>query len=218
METTSKLATAALLHEIQGRSTSISLLCSHLRHSLQDQGLGWLESRLARIEITASEMQRICQAIAMLDDNSEPDRTVIDVGALSVRIIESLQACEPSAWRLNVRIQSNIRIFGHEQEIELLLRNLIGNALKFSAHRERPELRITATEELGKTTVQISDDGVGIAPEDASRMFELFARCHPRFSGSGVGLAIARRIVERHHGRIWATGEVGVGTTFSFSL
>jgi signal transduction histidine kinase len=110
------------------------------------------------------------------------------------------------------------QVMGDREEIEIVLDNLIGNAFKFSALRQTPEVRVTASAEFGRTVVHVSDNGVGIAPEDATRIFGPFARCHSGFDGSGVGLAVARRIVERHGGRIWAAGEPGLGATVSFCL
>jgi signal transduction histidine kinase len=102
-------------------------------------------------------------------------------------------------------------------EIEIVLDNLIGNSLKFSAPRDAPEIRITAGLDSGDMVVHVSDNGVGITADDLCRIFEPFTRCHPGFQGSGLGLTLARHIVVRHGGRIWATGESGHGTTISFS-
>jgi signal transduction histidine kinase len=67
--------------------------------------------------------------------------------------------------------------------------------------------------------VQVRDNGIGFASEDAVRIFQLFTRCcPPEFDGSGVGLALAKRIIERHGGLIWARGAPGAGATLSFYL
>jgi signal transduction histidine kinase len=124
----------------------------------------------------------------------------------------------PGFGRAKIRVQSTIQVVGDLEEIKIVLDNLIGNALKFSSRREIPEVRVTATTELDRIVVHVSDNGVGIASEDAARIFQPFTRCHTDFEGSGVGLAVAHRIVERHGGRIWATGEIGRGTTISFSI
>jgi signal transduction histidine kinase len=118
-----------------------------------------------------------------------------------------------------VTIESGIELDGDPPEVELLLDNLIENALKFSAGQSQPRVQLTATQEQGRTLVHVSDNGAGFAPGDAVRIFQLFThRCAPEFEGTGVGLAIAKRVVERHGGLIWAEGVPGQGATFSFYL
>lgn len=161
-------------------------------------------------------MQRIINAVKRLEDSSPPERMPIDLSQLAARALQRKVEQTPGFERAEVRIQSNICIMADLGEVEMLLDNLIGNALKFSSNRDVPEVRVTATTEMDRVVVHVSDNGVGIAPEDTKRIFELFTRCHSGFSGSGVGLFIARRIVERHEGCIWAAGELGLGTTISF--
>jgi signal transduction histidine kinase len=211
------LTVAAVLHELQGRAATVSMLAQAAALDAQSQSHD-LGHRLARIEAVAREMQRILTAVRVLEDTSEPRREEIDVSALSVRILQNQIESAQELSRAEIRVQSNIRLLADPDEVEMLLGNLLGNAWKFSAHRERPEIRVTATGDALGTVVRVSDNGLGIAPEDAASIFELFARRHSGIAGSGVGLAIARRIVQRHGGRIWAEGELGVGMTVSFSI
>lgn len=211
------LVVAAVLHELEGRAASVSMLAQAVR--LDAQGVSYsLADRVARIARAGEEMQRILRAVKVLEDTSPPQREEIDVSALSARILQNHAESKSELVRVETRVQSNIRVFGDPYEVEVLLSNLLGNAWKFSVHRERPEIRVTATGDSGRTVVHVTDNGVGIAAEDSTSMFELFARRHAGFAGSGVGLAIARRIVQRHGGQIWATGELGVGTTVSFAI
>jgi PAS domain S-box-containing protein len=99
-----------------------------------------------------------------------------------------------------------------------LFQNLIGNALKF--RRETPQIRVYAVEEPERCTFAVADNGIGISQEHLERIFGMFHRLHTaaEYPGTGIGLAICKRIVERHGGRIWAVSEVGRGSTFCFTI
>ena len=97
--------------------------------------------------------------------------------------------------------------------------NLLGNALKFSREAQAPWGEVGALRQPGQTVLFVRDNGVGFAPQAAMRLFEPFQRLHgARYPGSGVGLSIVRRIVERHGGRLWAESQPGRGATFFFTL
>lgn len=98
--------------------------------------------------------------------------------------------------------------------------NLLGNALKFTGGRPDPQVRVQAARsDDGQVLIEVRDNGVGFAPERASELFQPFRRLHgAQFGGTGVGLTIVRRIVERHGGRVWAQGRPGEGASFYFTL
>ncbi len=99
-----------------------------------------------------------------------------------------------------------------------LFQNLIGNAVKF--RRGNPLIQIFAVEEAKCCTFAVADNGIGIAPDQLERIFGMFQRLHTaaEYPGTGIGLAICKRIVERHGGRIWAVSEPGQGSTFCFTI
>jgi signal transduction histidine kinase len=110
-------------------------------------------------------------------------------------------------------------VVADESQMTQLLQNLIGNALKF--HGDRPvEVRIGAERHNGEWTLGVRDNGIGIDPKHAERIFAIFQRLHTReeYPGTGIGLALCRKIVERHGGRIWVESAPGAGTTFRFTL
>jgi light-regulated signal transduction histidine kinase (bacteriophytochrome) len=110
-------------------------------------------------------------------------------------------------------------VLGDDGQLRQLFQNLIGNALKFRGDAA-PRIAIAAVL-LGEHWVfSVKDNGIGIEMQYADRIFEMFQRLHERgkYEGSGIGLAIAKRIVERHGGRIWMQSRLGETTTFSFTL
>ena len=105
------------------------------------------------------------------------------------------------------------------QQINRLLQNLIGNALKFRSEQS-PQINISAELEENEWVFAISDNGIGIEPQYVERIFLIFQRLHTRkeYAGTGIGLAICKKIVENHNGRIWVKSQPEQGTTFFFSL
>ena len=101
-----------------------------------------------------------------------------------------------------------------------LFQNLVGNALKFSRPGESSEIHVGCRPEEGGWHFTVRDNGIGIAEKDFDRIFILFQRLHSReeYPGTGIGLSVCQKIVERHGGRIWVESAPGQGTTFHFTL
>lgn len=110
-------------------------------------------------------------------------------------------------------------VLGDETQLWQVLQNLVGNALKFHGS-EPPRVHVSAQEIKGEWRFSVRDNGIGIEPQYANRIFLVFQRLHSRaeYPGTGLGLAIAKKILERHGGRIWMESEPGKGSTFYFSL
>jgi signal transduction histidine kinase len=112
---------------------------------------------------------------------------------------------------------TNIR--ADERKVKQVLLNLLSNAIKFTPEGGRIELRAATVD--GTVTVSVTDTGVGIAPEDHEAVFEEFRQVGPtdkKAEGTGLGLALSRKFIELHGGRVWVTSQVGVGSTFTFTL
>ena len=105
-------------------------------------------------------------------------------------------------------------------QIMRLFQNLVGNALKYRAEDRAPEIRIEVKKRGADWQFAVRDNGIGIQEKDFDRVFLIFQRLHSRqdYEGSGIGLAVCKRIVERHGGRIWVESEPGTGSTFRFTL
>jgi PAS domain S-box-containing protein len=111
------------------------------------------------------------------------------------------------------------RVSADPVQLTEVFQNLVGNALKFRGE-EAPLVRVTAVREGGAWRLSVADNGIGIDPEHFERIFEIFQRLHARgdYPGTGLGLALCKRIVERHGGRIWVESQPGRGSTFHFTL
>lgn len=109
-------------------------------------------------------------------------------------------------------------LHGDEIQLTQVFQNLIGNAIKYKSE-EPPQISITAEEGQDEWTICISDNGIGVDPQYSERIFGIFKRLHGReLPGTGMGLAICKRIVERHNGRIWVEPGNGAGSRFCFTL
>jgi signal transduction histidine kinase len=113
------------------------------------------------------------------------------------------------------------RVLADQATLRQVWHNLLSNAFKYSGQRDRPVVFVTSQMAVnGELVFSVQDNGAGFDPAYADKLFTPFSRLHKadEFEGTGVGLALVRRIVERHGGRIWARSEPDGGATFSFTL
>ncbi|MGZ7068455.1 MAG: sensor histidine kinase, partial [Methanobacterium sp.] len=111
-------------------------------------------------------------------------------------------------------------ITADESQITRVFQNLMGNALKFRKEGIMPKIHIKARKEDNEYVFSVHDNGIGMEKQYSDRIFEVFKRLHPigEYEGTGIGLAVVKRIVERHGGHIWVESELGKGTTFYFTI
>ncbi|WP_226481377.1 PAS domain-containing sensor histidine kinase [Natrinema amylolyticum] len=111
------------------------------------------------------------------------------------------------------------RVEGDASQLRQVFQNLLSNAIEYSGD-DPPRIAVDAERRGSKWTISVRDEGIGIDPDDQDRVFEVFQRLHSReqYSGTGIGLALCQRIIERHDGEIWVDSEPGEGATFSFTL
>lgn len=140
-----------------------------------------------------------------------------DSGALVAEVIAALHATIVEKGAV-VEYDGLPIVHGDAGQLRQLLQNLVGNALKFC--KETPTIRISAQLQGEQWRFTVRDNGIGIDPAHAERVFVIFQRLHTReeYDGTGIGLALCRKIVERHGGRIWVESRPGQGAAFHFML
>jgi len=141
-----------------------------------------------------------------------------DVETVFTSVLESLQTTIQASQAVVVR-ENLPPVQADDGQLSQVFQNLIGNALKF--HGERPPLiRVSAELIDGMVRFAVADNGIGMEKDTSGRIFQMFQRLHTReeYEGSGIGLAITKKIVERHGGTIWFESVLGEGTTFYFTI
>jgi signal transduction histidine kinase len=176
---------------------------------------------LDRIQGAAARMNGMIEALLSLSQlTTRPlARQPVQLSQLAGFILEELQRQSPTRG-LKAEIEPGLTVQGDPTLLRLLLENLLGNAWKYSAKQACAEIRFGTVQIEGRRVFVVSDNGAGFDMRFADRLFGVFQRLHSAsdFPGTGVGLALTRRIVRRHGGEIWAESTVGEGARFYFTL
>jgi signal transduction histidine kinase len=143
----------------------------------------------------------------------------LDMTALAQEVWAELRTLYPER-DLQIEIQELPAAWGDRLMMRQLLTNLLENAIKFTTKRQPAVIRVSGWSEAQEQVYCVRDNGVGFNQKYVHKLFEVFQRLHPEaeYEGTGVGLAIVRRIIERHGGRLWAEGQVDAGAAFYFAL
>ncbi len=147
------------------------------------------------------------------------EQSSVDMNEAVAAAIDALELQYPDR-QLGMVMQDMPPVIGDRPLIQQVWANLISNAVKFTANIEGPIIEVCGSVENGENVYAVRDNGAGFDMRYVGKLFSLFQRLHGReeFEGTGVGLAIVQRIVERHGGRVWAEGKVNEGATFYFAL
>ncbi|MCK8602291.1 HAMP domain-containing sensor histidine kinase [Desulfoferrobacter suflitae] len=186
------------------------------------------------IEIVSSNSDRLYQSICSILDLSKMDAGMMEYQPapcdLASVVRRSAQWVEPIARKKGIRVRIFVDekvplVLVDEERLQQVVDNLLSNALKFSPEGGEVSMRVLYRGESGDAhpvELRVTDSGEGIAPEDAQKVFERFYQSSPsgarRRQGTGLGLAVARRIVEDHQGKIWVESDVGKGSTLVVAL
>jgi signal transduction histidine kinase len=207
-------------HDMQEPLRTLMAFSDLLRKDLGDSLSGQAAKDLTFITDAANRMQALIQDLLAL---SRAGRAPQKKEKVSLRECADL-ALEALAMRVKETGAQIMRdklpdVWGDSTLLTQLYQNLIGNALKFSGD-QRPIIQLTFEEREGAQVFGVKDNGIGIEPNYAREIFKPFRRLHGRaeYEGSGVGLAICRKIVGRHGGKIWVESEPGKGAHFRFTF
>jgi PAS domain S-box-containing protein len=143
----------------------------------------------------------------------------IDLGAIASSIINDLRQAEPER-KVETVIAKELTAFGDARLMKIALSNLIGNAWKYSSKAPDARIEFGAMKKSDEKAYFIRDNGVGFDMTHSQKLFTPFQRLHSdnQFPGTGIGLAMVNKIIQRHEGRVWGEGETGKGATFYFTL
>jgi len=210
-------------HDLRGPLRAIggfsSLLTEKYKESLDDDA----QDYLARIRSSSKRMSELIDSLLNLSryvrEGIEPvDCNLNEIATLVYNRINDA-ASEP--YDAEVEIEGRMHVFADYHLMDVVLYNLMSNALKFTQNTENPRIKVGMfTPEGGQETYFVSDNGEGFDMAYADRLFLPFHRLHQagQYEGSGIGLATVQRIIRRHGGRVWADSTPGEGTTFYFTL
>lgn len=174
-----------------------------------------------RIESSSQQMRRVIDSLLLLTRLSRVDLALerVDLSEMAQAIVgRLLEGSEAPA--VKVTITPGIVAQGDRSLWEVCLQNLLTNAVKYSSKSLAPAIEVGVDSRSGGGAYFVRDNGVGFDMAYAGKLFQPFCRLHneSEFTGTGVGLAIAQRVIERHGGRIWAVGAPGEGATFYFTV
>ncbi|HMG87854.1 MAG TPA: ATP-binding protein [Terracidiphilus sp.] len=209
----------SVAHDLRGplqHINNIGFLLHHSSEGLNQDG----RMLINRLLEGASRMSGLIDDLLNLSRaSSHPlHRTLIDLSHIADAIASRLQA-DSKGRDVRFVIAKGARIFADDGLMQVVLDNLLGNAWKYTSRLESAEIEFGYIEEESGTVYFVRDNGAGFNPRYADRLFRPFQRLHSQseFTGTGVGLATAYRIITRHGGKIWAKGNVDQGATFFFT-
>jgi light-regulated signal transduction histidine kinase (bacteriophytochrome) len=211
----------AMAHDLRAPARHVDGLAALLEEASSERLAAREREWLALMRRAASRQSALIEDILgyLRLGSARLVRQPIDMAEKVSRVIDEL-GLQPAAARVEWQVQALPPASGDPALVTAILRNLLDNAVKFSARSAAPAITIGADATSTPVAYFVRDNGVGFDPARARQMFKPFERLHAetQFSGLGIGLAIVKRLVSRHGGRVWAHSQPGDGATFHFTL
>ena len=213
--------TYTVSHDLKSPLVTIRGFLGYLEQEALGGDFQKFKQDVSRIETAVEKMQNLLKDLLELSRIGRLMNPPIDVTVDEI-IKDALETVHGQIEAKNVSIEyqnNNASIKCDRVRMVEVLQNLIDNAIKFMGHQPNPCVEIgTYKNEKNETILYVKDNGIGIAPQFHENIFGLFNKLDSESSGTGIGLALVKRIIEVHGGRIWVESQVGKGTTFYFTL
>lgn len=211
----------SLAHDLRGPLASIGGFSAQLERSLGER----LDERerhyLRRVRAGVQNMSELTDGLLALADISRTElaRHPVDLSAIAAEILDRLREQSPERT-VQTRIERTPSASGDPRLLTNVLENLLGNAWKFTAKREQPSIVFGAERAPDGLRYYVRDNGAGFDPTHSDKLFTPFQRLHTNaeFEGTGIGLALVRKILTRHGGQVWADSRLNEGTCFYFTV
>jgi len=209
-------------HDLKEPLRSIGIYSELLARSygtlLDEKGLQFLtfiQSGTKRMDALLADLLSYAHASSISGDAVEP---VHASRSLEAALDSLAGALRESEARISLGEMPVVRM--RQSHLSQIFQNLIGNAIKYRKENELPLIEVSATKAGVHWVFSVADNGIGVPPDYKETIFGIFKRLHPnsKYSGTGIGLAICHRIVERYGGRIWVESEPGDGSNFFFTV
>lgn len=213
--------TSIVSHDLQEPIRTIKSFLQLIEMKLNEAPAADVKTYIGKAILAANRMRELIRNLLHYSQLSKGDLVEQEVSVHEI-INEAIQNVRTSidASGAQIVVQNEVdTLRGDRVQLVQLIQNLLSNAVKFTSSAE-PVVEIRCWRDAGQINFAVSDNGIGIAETDLGKVFEIFRRLHTKknYSGTGIGLAICKKIVERHSGRIWPESEPGKGTTFYFTL
>ncbi len=212
----------SISHDLRAPLRAISNNCEWLktRHALNFDTEGC--AMLQQITTSSEQMEKLLDGLLAFSKVIQvtPQHSLVDMAALVRAVIDELQKYEGGSSTLAISLKPLLPAYGDVTLMRQVWYNLLSNAFKFTQYKRKREVEIDSHQLDGEIVYCVSDNGVGFDMQYVDRLFGAFHRLHSieEFEGTGVGLAIVQRIIQRHGGRVWARGKVDKGARFYFTL
>ena len=212
---------AMVSHDLRAPLQVIAMTCQLMAMDTATPLPPRFDEHLARMRRSADHMTQLVNDLLSLAHvgNAALERSAVDLSALAAEIIADLRRLSPER-QATVDIQPGLHCHADPGLTRSVMENLLGNAWKYSSRVAHARIEVGSSLDGARTRFFVRDNGAGFDAADAGRLFKPFERLHKasEFAGTGVGLAVVQRIIERHEGRIDARGEPGKGALFTFDL
>ena len=212
--------TYTVSHDLKSPLVTIGGFLGFLEADIKSRDFKRVERTLSRIHEATKKMQRLLEELLELSRIGRIANPSLDV-SFGDLVHETLELVEGQlrAKQVEVEVDAKFPIVHVDRvRISEVIQNLITNAIKFMGNQQNPKIHIGVETRDGESIYFVKDNGVGIAPEFHDRVFGLFNKLNPNTDGTGIGLALVKRIIEVHGGRIWVESEPDKGATFFFTL